>query len=121
MKYINNYKLTCIVIILILIAILMPGSDVPSVGIPNIDKLIHLGMFAVLSVCFYGEYAWHHKKLPHTLGTWIGIEIYAVLTELMQKFVEGRSCDFLDFIADSAGIVLAIIIFRVIYLKCTHE
>lgn len=121
MKKIKDYKLTCLAIIFILIGILMPGSDVPSVGIPNIDKLIHLGMFMVLSLCFYGEYTWHNKKLPYTFWTWISIEIYAALTEFMQKFVEGRSCDFLDFVADSIGILLAIILFRVIDLKYRHK
>lgn len=121
MKKIKAYKLTCIAIIFILIGILMPGSDVPSVGIPNIDKLVHLGMFMVLSLCFYGEYAWHNKKLPHTFWTWISIELYAVLTEFMQRFVEGRSCDFIDFVADSIGILLAIIISRVIYSKSIHK
>lgn len=117
MQLFKHYRLTLIAIILILIGILMPGNDVPSVGIPNIDKVVHLGMFATLSLCYYGEYVWHNKKLPQVFWPWIGMELYALLTEVMQLFVEGRSCDFIDFIADSIGILLVTVIFRVIYSK----
>lgn len=115
MKRMKHYKLTLIASVLILVAILMPGSDVPSVGIPNIDKLVHMGMFGTLSLCYYGEYISLYKKLPKFLGAWVCMEAYALLTEIMQLFAQGRSCDVIDFIADSIGILLVIVIFRVIY------
>lgn len=117
MQIFKRYKVTLIASILILIAILMPGSGIPSVGIPHIDKFVHLGMFATLSLCYYGEYVWHNKKLPQVFWPWISMEGYALLTEIMQLFVEGRSCDFFDFVADSTGILLAIAICRTIYKR----
>ena len=45
MQWVKQYKLTLVVILLILVAILMPGDSVPSVGIPGMDKLVHFGMF----------------------------------------------------------------------------
>lgn len=115
MKRVQCYKLTVLASVLILVAILMPGSDVPSVGIPNIDKLIHMGMFGTLSLCYYGEYISLYKRLPKFLTPWICMEVYALLTEVMQLFVQGRSCDVIDFIADSIGILLVIVILRAIY------
>ena len=117
MEIFKHYKFTLITIILILIGILMPGRDVPSVGIPHLDKLVHLGMFASLALCYYGEYIWYNKKLPQVFVPWIIMEIYALLTEIMQQFVEGRSCDVFDFIVDSIGILLVILLFRIIYKK----
>lgn len=113
----RHYKLTLLATILILIAILMPASDVPSVGIPNIDKLVHFGMFGTLALCYYGEYVFKNKRLPKFTGSWMGLEIFALLTEVMQLFVEGRSCDGIDWIADSIGILGVIIIFRYLYSK----
>lgn len=115
MKYINKYKFTLIAIILILIAVLMPADDVPSVGIPNIDKLVHAGMFGFLTLCFYGEYFWNNKKLPTIIFPWALIELFAIITELLQYLAEGRSCDIKDFLADTIGIVVIIIGIRYLY------
>lgn len=110
MKFIMRYKLTIISVILILIAILMPSSDIPSVGIPNIDKVVHFGMFGFLSICFYGEYYWYKKELPRFLYAWPVLELFAGSTEMMQLLAEGRGCDVKDFIADSFGILTAIVV-----------
>lgn len=109
-----NYKFTILSVILILIAILMPSQDIPSVGIPGIDKMVHCGMFGFLTLCFYGEYYYKHKYNPKALYAIAVIEIYAVLTEFMQHFVEGRACDFVDWLADTLGIVLAVLVFRLL-------
>lgn len=114
---IYKYKLTIIAVILILIAIWMPSSDVPSVGIPNLDKVVHCGMFGVLALCFYGEYTWNHKNLPAFIAPWLVMEAFALSTEFMQILADGRSCDMKDFAADSVGIVLAVLVFRLIYKK----
>lgn len=109
-----NYKFTVGAVILILIAILMPANDIPSVGIPGIDKVVHCGMFGFLTLCFYGEYYYKHKRKPKGLYTMGIIGLYAALTEFMQHFVEGRSCDLIDWLADALGIILAVIVFHII-------
>lgn len=110
MRYIKAYKLTIVAVVVILIAVLMPADDVPSVGIPNIDKFVHAGMFGGLTLCFYGEYLWNNKILPKLIYSWLGIEGFAMITELLQYFAEGRSTDTKDFIADTIGIILGIIV-----------
>ena len=110
MRYIKAYKLTIVAVVVILIAVLMPADDVPSVGIPNIDKFVHAGMFGGLTLCFYGEYLWKNKKLPKLIYSWLGIEGFAMITELLQYFAEGRSTDIKDFIADTIGIILGIFV-----------
>ena len=112
MTYIKNYKFTLLSIILILIAVLMPGDDVPSVSIPNIDKFVHVGMFAFLTLCFYGEYFFSNRKMPSLCLSWGMLELFAITTELLQYLAEGRSCDIKDFLADTIGIVIVITIMR---------
>ena len=107
-----NYKFTIVAVILILIAILMPANDIPSVGIPGIDKVVHCGMFGFLTLCLYSEYYYEHKHMPKALYAMGGIAVYAAATEVMQHFVEGRSCDFVDWLADATGIILAVIVFH---------
>lgn len=114
MTYIKNYKFTLLSIILILVAVLMPADDVPSVSIPNIDKLVHAGMFAFLTLCFYGEYFFEKRKIPSLFLPWIILEGFAITTELLQYLAEGRSCDLKDFVADTIGIIITIVIIRYI-------
>lgn len=113
MRFIKDYKFTLLATILILIGILMPSSDIPSVGIPHIDKVVHCGMFGTLTLCMYGEYYYKNKKYPKEILA-IGIVLlYAVLTELLQKLASGRSCDVMDWIADSIGTFLAVLVFHI--------
>lgn len=108
MQFLKHYKFTIVVVMLILVAILMPSSDVPSVGIPHIDKVVHFGMFGCLALTFYSEYYWRHERLPKFISTWLVLEVFAALTEVMQHFTPDRSMDYRDLIADSLGIIVCI-------------
>lgn len=111
-KFICQYKFTIISVILVLIAILMPGDDVPSVGIPHLDKVVHCGMFGFVTVCFYWDYYMEYKKAPHLVFTLVSIALFAGLTEILQLYAPDRSCDYRDLIADAIGIILATIVSR---------
>ena len=107
MRNTMKFKFTGLVIILILIAILMPGNSVPSVGIPGMDKVVHFGMFFTLAGTFYFEYFWHNKKLPLFWIVICSIAVFAFSTEIMQLFADSRSFDLKDFAADMIGCVTA--------------
>ncbi|WP_054743553.1 VanZ family protein [Cellulosilyticum ruminicola] len=113
MQFIKKYKFTIIVAIIILVAILMPASDIPSVGIPYMDKLVHCSMFGGLVFVFYCEYYYQYNKYPKEWYVIIIVALYAALTEVLQLFIEGRSCDFLDWMTDCIGMFLAIGIFYI--------
>lgn len=105
-----SYKFTLLVVALILIAILMPGDSVPEVGIPDIDKVIHFGMFFTLAVVFYLEYFKNNNKLPIWYYAFAVIFIFASSTEVMQVFAIDRSMDLLDLSADTIGIFIGILL-----------
>lgn len=110
MKKLLSYKLTFLVTLLILYAVLMPGDDIPSVGIPGIDKIVHMGMFFTFTAVFSLEYLRCHDRLPHLLPTFLGVLLFALSTELMQGFLTTtRACDIKDLAADMLGMLLAYI------------
>ena len=116
-SFIGKYKFTIIAVILVLIGVLMPGDDVPSVGIPNLDKLVHCGMFGVVTLCFYWDYFKVERKAPYLILTIVVVVAFGGLTEIMQAYVPGRSCDYRDLIADTIGILLATGVARIAIKK----
>ena len=109
---IKNYKLTLVATLLILIGVLMPGGSVPNPGVPELDKLVHFGMFTVLTVCFYFEDSTYKKKLPRFIAVLIGMSLFALLTEIMQIFADARSFDLRDLAADILGIWIGSLLFK---------
>jgi len=83
----------------------MTGDDLKD--FPHVwDKLAHTCEYATLAGCFC---MWWSRRL-WSKKIWLRILIVVVLTlaygctdEFHQRFVEGRSCDALDLIADSFG------------------
>lgn len=120
MQFIKQYKLTLAVVILILVAILMPGDSVPSVGIPGIDKVVHFGMFFTLAGTFNLEYLWQHKSLPHMFYATFIVFIFALMTEIMQLFAVSRSFDLKDLVADTVGIIVASLLWKG-YMTFVHK
>ncbi|MEG0711931.1 MAG: VanZ family protein [Niameybacter sp.] len=102
-----RYKFTMGVVILILIGILMPGESVPQVGIPGLDKVVHFGMFFVLTGVYYLEYLMNNKKLPVWYYAVACLFVFAGSTEVMQLFASSRSMDILDLSVDTMGIFIA--------------
>lgn len=93
----------------------IPGSIVPGRGIfglPNLDKIVHVILFAT-NVLFWG---WHYASANYSLARFRWIIIGATMTmialgvvmEYVQLyFVPNRSFDGLDIVADVVGSVLA--------------
>ncbi|MEG0014760.1 MAG: VanZ family protein [Cellulosilyticaceae bacterium] len=107
MKKIMSFKLTIVVVILVLIGILMPGGSVPSIGIPGMDKVVHFGMFFMLTGTFYFEYLMKYKRLPRAIYVIPVIGAFAFSTEVMQLFASSRSYDLKDLLMDIIGCIVA--------------
>lgn len=91
--------------LLILVAVLLPGSNVPDVGVAGIDKVAHFVLFAIWVIAlrrdFGGNFKWHW-------GFLIGL-FFSVLTEVAQIVVEGRSFDVTDIVADACGLLFGLL------------
>ena len=121
----NSYPgILCGIIILILTG--FPGSLFPHPKpIIGLDKVVHFLMYACFAfACLWGyrepfvfkDVAYKKKAMLITLA--IGIA-YGGLTELMQNYlVPQRTGDWLDFLADSLGVLVGILVF---YLFFRHK
>lgn len=111
---------TIIWAIIIFIISSFPGNKVdrvPFLDIPHIDKVIHLGMYFILSFSFLFEI--NNNSFYQTLRLKLLIIVlvlsisYGFTLEILQSllFTE-RSGDFYDFLANSLGCIMAYFFFK---------
>ncbi|HUF29871.1 MAG TPA: VanZ family protein [Gemmatimonadaceae bacterium] len=88
----------------ILVLTSIPGPELAPIGafaFPGADKLVHLGLYAVLGALVARA---AHPASARTLGSLlIGVAAFAAADEWHQRFIPGRSADARDFAADCAG------------------
>ena len=97
---------TIVVTLLIVVAVVIPGNDLPDVDIGGYDKVIHLGMFAVWAISV--RYDFKTRPSRCYLIFLAGV-LFSVLTEILQLPVEGRSFDLYDMAADAAGLLTGLL------------
>lgn len=98
---------TILVSLMILVAVLIPGRDLPDVDIGGYDKLIHFGMFAVWALAV--RYDFRTKPSRYYLVFLAGM-LFSLFTEVVQLPVEGRSFDPYDMAADGVGLLVGLLI-----------
>jgi VanZ family protein len=74
--------------------------------IANFDKVVHFFLFGLLAtlICRI-QSGWRMAILAVAVTS-----AYGAMDELHQSFVPGRSCDVLDWVADTSGASLAVLI-----------
>ncbi len=114
----------------ILIIICTPGDKLPEVDNwliqINYDKLIHLGVFAVLAFLFMRPIAISFlakkEKWQYCIKIAVSTAIWGITTELIQKFfIPSRSFSISDFIADALGGLAALIFCKRYFFKITTK
>jgi VanZ family protein len=95
--------------LLIFIACLWPGKDIPDIQVPFIDKWVHFvlfGVFAFLWLCGYPRRGWRTPVLILLVSVftgWLVEELQGALPAL------GRTKDMMDALADSVGGLLGVL------------
>jgi VanZ family protein len=118
----KDYRLLPAVLWLVFVtlAILTPGNNLPKVPLfLYADKLIHLGVFAVLTFLWsrvgtidhQGALIWK-KLLTNLLVFTI---IFPILVEYLQMYVPNRSFEIEDIIANLTGGIIGFIGFIILY------
>lgn len=107
--------------IVIYILVTLPGKEIPKVSFLediNFDKVVHMGLFCVLTVLFcwpfYKTKLPAEKKIKYFITIALLASAWGYTTELIQKFwvAIGRSYELLDWAADSLGAVAGYIFSR---------
>ena len=84
-------------------------SQLPSPHIPNIDKVEHATAYGILA--WLAMRAFGASSLDAAWGVVLA-SLYGVSDEIHQAFVPGRSSDVFDWMADTAGALVALYLFR---------
>lgn len=82
-------------------------SHVPMPQIENFDKVVHFVLFGFLATLICRIKSGWRMALLAVAAT----SAYGAMDELHQSFVPGRSCDVLDWVADTTGASLAVFIY----------
>ncbi len=93
--------------LLIFVGTHLPAPALPALG--TSDKLLHLAAFAGLAFLLAWAIPSGRWPLSRNLALAAAIAFgYAVLDELSQQFIPGRTCDPLDVAADTVGILIGL-------------
>ena len=102
--------------ILIIVALnyyLSSLESVPSLDIVNFDKIVHTIFYIGVGVCLILFVIGINKQDSNLKYKLLVIVIFGsilgVIDEYHQSFVPGRSCDILDWVADTSGILISFI------------
>ncbi|MBN1233592.1 MAG: VanZ family protein [Candidatus Coatesbacteria bacterium] len=97
--------------IFILTITTIPGPELPKIPLfPGADKLAHFFLYGI-----FGYFLTKASRISFNLITsiffplCIGV-IFAMIDELHQKYIPGRSCDIIDFTADTLGIIIGFLL-----------
>jgi VanZ family protein len=94
----------------------MPGQYIPSVSwleMLSFDKWVHAGIFLILCILLFVVAIKKQQSFGLVMVYFILAVIYGGLLEIMQaKLFSNRSADWQDFVANSVGCFVALLMFK---------
>ncbi|MEI6623920.1 MAG: VanZ family protein [Actinomycetes bacterium] len=107
MQWVARFRWLVLATVVVLVLLLMPGSDVPTVvSFPHIDLVVHVAIF------FGWSLALVHDVSAVQRTPWLvvpAVLVFGLLSETLQLFASGRSFDLRDVAADLVGATLAVL------------
>jgi VanZ family protein len=107
--------------LLIFILSSIPGEELPKVDFEYSDKFVHLIEYSVLYILFF--YSLKNQSKYVKLRDYalefsvLFTSLYGITDEIHQYFVLNRSCEFMDWVADTLGAIIMYFIFKKILIK----
>jgi len=119
-KKIFHYSLFSYLILIFTLSS-FPSQDYPDIEIKFADKIVHVGVYFILCLLFFYSLKNQTKfvklrKSPLVFSL-IFTSLYGITDELHQYFVPNRSSDIFDWIADTCGALVCIILIKIFYNK----
>jgi VanZ family protein len=114
--------------ILILVLCAIPGNSLPKsslFNIPNLDKIIHAGLYFPLAFLLGAEFDLSKKNILQIAGpflTMLTVAAYGGLIEILQEalFIN-RSADIFDFLSDIIGGLAGLTIYYLFFRPFFHR
>ncbi|MCB9065334.1 MAG: VanZ family protein [Chitinophagales bacterium] len=100
--------------LLIFILCFLPGNELPDIRIPFIDKWAHIILFGVFSFLWM---CGNPTRKTIFLLIIFGLSVFVgwMVEYIQGHYVEGRTQDNMDTLADSVGGLIGIVLFVVLY------
>jgi VanZ family protein len=129
LKYLEQHKKYLVYLplilywLLILVLTSLPGNDLPNLELS--DKVEHflafggLGFLLNLSLRIQDKFTLI-KKHPAWFTILI-VSAYAALDEFHQIYIPGRTCDIRDWLADTGGVTIGVIIMTLLILTVERK
>lgn len=111
--YLKKYPVSLTIIAVVIYLSFFKPPSLPISKIEGIDKLVHLCMYAGLSGVLWIEFLCNHHKYDDVLWhAWIGAVLCPILMSGVIELLQGycttyRGGDWLDFLANTCGVMLA--------------
>ena len=116
LKY-NQFSIGMFVIVFLMC--LLPGSEMPQLGLEHMDKAVHGVLFALLTYCmiigFLKQYQFYNLALNAVKISIITGMVYGVLIEVFQGlYLEDRAFEWYDIVSDWAGVGVGFCAFLIV-------
>ena len=110
MNSFRRYPLCWLTTIVVIFLSVYKFGEMPELETVDLaDKWAHMAMYAGLSLVAWWEYLRHHRPVKLSRALWWALAFPIVLGAAMegvQALLPYRSCEFLDFLANSVGVLL---------------
>jgi VanZ family protein len=110
-------------LIIIVLLSLLPSSDLPDVPyFSGEDKWIHFCMYTGLGFLTCWSLDIKNRRMPPLYLLLLGVFLWGVLMEVLQRLMSnGRAMEFLDMMANLAGAVAGLFLFKYMNRKWSAE
>ena len=108
--------LSLVYLVVIVLLSLLPSSNLPNIPyFSGEDKWIHFCMYAGLGFLTCWSLDTRGRRMPPLYVLLIGVFLWGVLMEILQRLMSnGRSMELLDMLANLAGAVAGLIVYRLL-------
>ena len=111
-KEISSYVLPFSLAVSIFIASGSQDLATPNIYIPySPDKLLHFLIFGLLATVILRTNRLKQLRLRDLIISIIIVSVYGIFDEIRQSFTPGRSVEIGDWVADTVGAIVAIILY----------
>jgi VanZ family protein len=100
--------------LIIMLSMSIPVKYVPKVAVIGFDKMAHVGIFMIFGLLVFRSVVNFRKHTKKSISSFvlmlIMVMIFGGLSELYQGLIPDRTPDTIDFMADTAGGLIAIMV-----------
>ncbi|SDW26987.1 hypothetical protein SAMN05444411_101395 [Lutibacter oricola] len=88
------------------------------INVTNSDKLVHFGAYAILTLNWLLVIKNHSNLRKKVVFVAFSVLIYGIVIEALQGALTAyRQADYLDILANSVGIITAVLVFMKVFVK----